>query len=1079
MSRSWFSSTVLVGVVGLALRTVTAVPASLVGRRTRAPQAPLAREIVRPRLITLLDERFGHPVTTVIAGAGFGKTTALAQAFRANLAAPRGFEAWVSCETADEDPRRLAEAIVAALAPAVHVDDPLESVLGTIRRTAPVDVCVILDDVHEIPAGSGGRRLVAELVGSLPPHAHIVLASRQAVTIPLARRRAAGEVVDLDSHDLAFGLDEVTALARMHGKECADVPDLGGWPSLVALALSARRGAATEFLLEEIVSALSSGDRHTLLAMATLGWGTLDDAIAVGGDDVCSSRLVRLVRTVPLVSGDGDRFSVHQLWEDAAGRIFDEAELALARRKSLELFATCGDPLRLGSAAIRWRDSDALLAAAVSLVRVSLGTLPIETAQRWLAAARVDMRDQPELRMLALAVRQALRVGGVEVDPEFDSLIEEFRRRPGAVGCGEAIALAAVSAYDRRDLARLVSLAAWSRTLPASSNVPLLRFLSSAIDASTASVAGDADTALQIIDSLPFDQVAARVTELVTRMRVVLLSRTGRAAEALAAAGSLADSPDPHVRMMPLYMRWQSGDPSEFAVHPARLHSSGSINDRDRVAGAAEVAAISSSLGDRDLAHAARDQVAAYLRDCNDARDSAAGSGAIACTHVLDHDEPAARRSIAAHLASYPIENRPGMLHLRRHLAVAYALSEQLREHWDGMDLGPAHRLAREVARRFLEAHHGELDPNSTIPDAGRVVTSLPLPWSVELAVAACRLGASGGYELASALAGWSHAATRAELERLATGDHRSLASAAIALLADLPVEPGPPLRIDMLGPMRLAVGGQLVDRPELRRARVRTVLALLAVRGPLRRDQIIDIVWPDTDLDSARQSLRTTLTRLRRLLDPSGSTSHRCLRTDGERILLAGPPWVDVDLWAFRRLIGGEGHANGHDVYSLERLQDAVALWRGDPITDLESAIGLEADLERVRSELVDSCLRLGEQLLALGRFEQALECVDRCRLSAPYSERAHRLAIAALVQLRDRDGLAQRLRTLSAMLDDLGVEPERETTMLLARAREVLGEHANLAAARPRRHDSPDAWSSSVAPPGRQLPPTEPTAG
>jgi ATP/maltotriose-dependent transcriptional regulator MalT len=71
-----------------------------------------------------LGDRFGHPVTPVVAGAGFGKTTALAQAFRANLAAPRGFEAWVSCETADEDPRRLAEAIVTALAPGAPIDDP-------------------------------------------------------------------------------------------------------------------------------------------------------------------------------------------------------------------------------------------------------------------------------------------------------------------------------------------------------------------------------------------------------------------------------------------------------------------------------------------------------------------------------------------------------------------------------------------------------------------------------------------------------------------------------------------------------------------------------------------------------------------------------------------------------------------------------------------------------------------------------------------------------------------------------------------------------------------------------------------
>ena len=77
-------------VTGLALAAVTTTAsASLMGRRTRAPQAPLSR-IVRPRLISLLGERFSHPLTTVVAGAGFGKTTALAQAVRANLASPPG-----------------------------------------------------------------------------------------------------------------------------------------------------------------------------------------------------------------------------------------------------------------------------------------------------------------------------------------------------------------------------------------------------------------------------------------------------------------------------------------------------------------------------------------------------------------------------------------------------------------------------------------------------------------------------------------------------------------------------------------------------------------------------------------------------------------------------------------------------------------------------------------------------------------------------------------------------------------------------------------------------------------------------
>src|SRR5688572_16336967 len=54
-------------------------------------------ELPRLRLVELLTLRWCHPVTLLVAGAGFGKTTVLAQAVRAHLLAPRGIDAWVSC----------------------------------------------------------------------------------------------------------------------------------------------------------------------------------------------------------------------------------------------------------------------------------------------------------------------------------------------------------------------------------------------------------------------------------------------------------------------------------------------------------------------------------------------------------------------------------------------------------------------------------------------------------------------------------------------------------------------------------------------------------------------------------------------------------------------------------------------------------------------------------------------------------------------------------------------------------------------------------------------------------------------
>src|SRR5687767_263711 len=54
------------------------------------PPEPSAAVVPRPRLLQSLLGRWEHPVTTVVGGAGMGKTTLLAQAVAENRLAPRG-----------------------------------------------------------------------------------------------------------------------------------------------------------------------------------------------------------------------------------------------------------------------------------------------------------------------------------------------------------------------------------------------------------------------------------------------------------------------------------------------------------------------------------------------------------------------------------------------------------------------------------------------------------------------------------------------------------------------------------------------------------------------------------------------------------------------------------------------------------------------------------------------------------------------------------------------------------------------------------------------------------------------------
>jgi len=54
-------------------------------------------EVVRSRVLTLLDQRWDRTVTTIVAPAGFGKSIAVTQAMRADRLAPRGIEGRISC----------------------------------------------------------------------------------------------------------------------------------------------------------------------------------------------------------------------------------------------------------------------------------------------------------------------------------------------------------------------------------------------------------------------------------------------------------------------------------------------------------------------------------------------------------------------------------------------------------------------------------------------------------------------------------------------------------------------------------------------------------------------------------------------------------------------------------------------------------------------------------------------------------------------------------------------------------------------------------------------------------------------
>jgi DNA-binding SARP family transcriptional activator len=221
-------------------------------------------------------------------------------------------------------------------------------------------------------------------------------------------------------------------------------------------------------------------------------------------------------------------------------------------------------------------------------------------------------------------------------------------------------------------------------------------------------------------------------------------------------------------------------------------------------------------------------------------------------------------------------------------------------------------------------------------------------------------------------------------------------------------------LQVNVLGRLELELDGEALTPPVGRPAR--TLLGWLALHpGMQPRATVAAALWPDVLDSSARASLRTALTALRRSFGPAGIS----LRADRERVGLSDD--VFVDLHEFDRLLdAGEPGA-------------ALALARGELLPELDDDWVLRAR-DHHRS-------RWGEALAAMAATAAPGEAVVWTRRRAeldPFDEAAHRdlmTALAAAGETASAIAVYDRLRT--RMRHELGVVPSAPTRDLASALR------------------------------------------
>jgi hypothetical protein len=230
----------------------------------------------------------------------------------------------------------------------------------------------------------------------------------------------------------------------------------------------------------------------------------------------------------------------------------------------------------------------------------------------------------------------------------------------------------------------------------------------------------------------------------------------------------------------------------------------------------------------------------------------------------------------------------------------------------------------------------------------------------------------SGSLELGARQAEQARDLERLSHERAASSTREHRLHGALASSLDSAVRTG--LHVFALGPLRAERDGELIRQWGGEKAGTRQAEALFAFlfdRGErgVSKDEAVELIWPDVDLDRADLAFHRTLGGLRRTLEPGRGQRQgsKAISFSNDRYRLdpSVVTWSDVATFEERLTAAS---ATPDSAAALAALTEARALYRGEYLDDCPF-YGDGADVED-RRELLRA--RYVDLLLAIGGFHE-----------------------------------------------------------------------------------------------------------
>jgi DNA-binding SARP family transcriptional activator len=215
-----------------------------------------------------------------------------------------------------------------------------------------------------------------------------------------------------------------------------------------------------------------------------------------------------------------------------------------------------------------------------------------------------------------------------------------------------------------------------------------------------------------------------------------------------------------------------------------------------------------------------------------------------------------------------------------------------------------------------------------------------------------------------------------------------------------------------------------------------RTLFQYLVLHAgrPVRREVLMELLWPAHNPRSALNSLNVRLYGLRRSLQHAGPVDQYVLYRDGCYLLNPGVSWR-IDRDEFLSLIaraGAEARA-GRSERAIAEYESAIALYRGPLLEDDPRSEWFEPEQRSLGEHHLEALDDLALLRLRTGNVDAAATLANRILQQDAGRESAHRILMRCYSQRHQRSLVARQFRLCIATLQrELGVSPAEETQRL-----------------------------------------------